>query len=377
VKPVSKRDYYEVLSVGKEAGDQEIKGAYRELAKRYHPDRNPDDPNAEEKFKEASEAYSVLSDAQKRAAYDRFGHAGVQGAGSPGGYNPEAFADFGDILGDFFGFGDIFGNAGGGRKRTRAQRGEDVRYDLELSFEDAMFGMSAEIQVPRMERCERCKGGGSEPGSGPSSCPTCHGRGEVLYQQSFLSIRRTCNTCIGTGRIIRNPCAECRGQGHRQMRRKLKINIPAGVDDGTRLRLANEGNPGASGGPPGDLYVFLKVKEHAFFERHENDLHCTIPINFGQAALGAEIDVPTLEGPHRLKVPEGTQNGAAFRLRQKGVPVLNGGGRGDLHVHVAVRVPTRLTRDQRKLLEQLRDTLPVDNTPAEKGLFEKVKDYFM
>jgi len=377
VKPVSKRDYYEILSVGKEAGDQEIKGAYRELAKRYHPDRNPDDPGAEEKFKEASEAYSVLSDAQKRAAYDRFGHAGVQGVGGPAGYNPEAFADFGDILGDFFGFGDLFGNAGGGRKRTRAQRGEDVRYDLELSFEDAMFGMSADIQVPRMERCERCKGAGSEPGSGPSNCPTCHGRGEILYQQNFLSIRRTCSTCNGSGQIIRNPCSECHGHGYRQVQRKLKVNIPAGVDDGNRLRLAGEGQPGANGGPSGDLYVFLKVKEHPFFERHENDLHCTIPLNIAQASLGCEIEVPTLGQPHKLKIPEGTQNAAQFKLRHQGVAILNSGARGDLYVHVSVKMPTRLTREQRKFLEQLRDTLPVDNHPSEKGLFDKVKNYFM
>ena len=377
MNPVSKRDYYEVLSVGKEAGDQEIKGAYRELAKRYHPDRNPDDPGAEEKFKEASEAYSVLSDVQKRAAYDRFGHAGVQGAGGPASYNPEAFADFGDILGDFFGFGDLFGNAGGGRKRTRAQRGEDVRYDLELSFEDAMFGMSAEIQVPRMERCERCKGGGSEPGSGPSNCPTCHGRGEVLYQQSFLSIRRTCGTCNGSGQIIRNPCSECKGHGYRQVQRKLKVNIPAGVDNGNRLRLAGEGQPGGNGGPAGDLYVFLKVKDHAFFERHENDLHCAIPLNMAQAALGCEIEVPTLGQPYKLKIPEGTQNGAQFKLRHMGVAILNSSARGDFYVHVTVKMPTRLTREQRKLLEQLRETLPVDNHPSEKGLFDKVKDYFM
>jgi molecular chaperone DnaJ len=372
---VSKRDYYEILGVGREAGDQEIKGAYRELAKRYHPDRNPDDPSAEEKFKEASEAYSVLSDGQKRAAYDRFGHAGLQGAAGPQ-FNPEAFQDFNDILGDFFGFGDLFGGGGRGR-RTRAQRGEDVRYDLEISFDDAMFGMSAEIQVPRMERCERCKGGGSEPGSGPTTCPTCHGRGEVIYQQSFLSIRRTCTTCNGSGQIIRNPCSECRGHGYRQVQRKLKVNIPAGVDDGNRLRLSGEGQPGANGGPPGDLYVFLKVKEHPFFERQENDLHVTVPINIAQAALGCEIEVPTLEGQHKLKIPEGTQNGAQFKLRHKGVAILNSSSRGDQYVHISVKMPARLTREQRKLLEQLRETLPVDNRPTEKGLFEKVKDYFM
>lgn len=375
MNPVSKKDYYEVLGLGREAGDAEIKAAYRKLALKYHPDRNPDDPNAEESFKEASEAYSVLSDGQKRATYDRFGHAGLQGPAGAGGFNPDAFADFSDILGDFFGFGDLFG--GGGRRRGRAQRGEDVRYDLEVSFEEAVFGLAADIQVPRMEACERCKGSGSEPGSGPSTCPTCHGRGEVLYQQSFLSIRRTCSTCSGAGQIIRNPCSECRGHGYRQVQRKLKVNIPPGVDDGTRLRLAGEGQPGVKGGPAGDLYVFLKVKEHPFFERQGTDLHCTIPINIAQAALGAEIEVPTLGHPQKLRIPEGTQNGAQFRLRNQGVAMLNGGGRGDLYVHVDVHIPTKLSREQKKLMEQLRDTLPVDNSPAEKGLFEKVKDYFM
>jgi molecular chaperone DnaJ len=377
VNPVSKRDYYEVLGVAKDAGEAEIKTSYRKLALKYHPDRNPDDPNAEDFFKEASEAYSVLSDAQKRAAYDRFGHAGLQNAGGAGGFNPETFADFSDILGDFFGFGDLFGSSSGGRRRGRAQRGEDVRYDLEISFEEAILGLAADIQVPRMEACERCKSSGSEPGSGPTTCPTCHGRGEVLYQQSFLSIRRTCSTCGGSGQIIRNPCSECRGHGYRQVHRKLKVNIPPGVDEGTRLRLSGEGQPGGRGGPSGDLYVFLKVKEHAFFERQGTDLHCTIPINMGQAVLGAEIEVPTLDNPSKLRIPEGTQNGAQFRLRGKGVPMLNGGGRGDLFVHIDVKIPSKLSREQRKLMEQLRDTLPVDNSPAEKGLFEKVKDYFM
>jgi molecular chaperone DnaJ len=373
---VAKRDYYEVLGLGKDAGDADIKASYRKLALKHHPDRNPDDPQAEERFKEASEAYSVLSDAQKRAAYDRFGFAGLQGAsGQP---SPEAFADFGDILGDFFGFGDLFGGGGGGgRRRTRAQRGEDVRYDLELSFEEAVFGMTADIQVPRLERCDRCAGGGAEPGTSASTCPTCHGRGEVLYQQSFLSIRRTCTTCNGSGHVVRNPCSQCRGHGYRQLQRKLKVTIPAGVDETTRIRLASEGQPGANGGPAGDLYVFLKVREHAFFERREQDLHCSIPVNVAQAALGAEIEVPTLEEPYKVKIPEGTPSGGQIRIRHRGVPNVNGSGRGDLYVHIEVKIPSRLTREQRKLFEQLRDTLPVDNAPSEKGLFEKVKNYFM
>jgi molecular chaperone DnaJ len=369
---VAKRDYYDILGVGRDADDQQIKSAYRKLALQHHPDRNPDNPDAEERFKEAAEAYSVLTDGQKRAAYDRFGHAGVPSAAQN--FDSNAFADFGDILGDFFGLGDMLG---GGRRRTRAQRGEDVRYDLEIGFEEGVFGMTAEIQVPRMEACDRCNSTGAEPGSGSATCPTCNGRGQILYQQSFLSVRRTCHTCGGRGQIVRNPCRQCHGQGFRQVVRKLKVNIPAGVDDGNRLRLAQEGQPGANGGPSGDLYVVLKVREHPFFERHENDLHCTIPINLGQAALGAEIDVPTLEEPHRLKIPEGTQNGAQFRLRHKGVPSVNGAGRGDLYVHMSVKVPSKLTREQRKLFEQLRDTLPVENQPTEKSLLGKVKDYFM
>lgn len=373
---VTKRDYYEILGIGREVSEQELRSAYRQAALRYHPDRNPGDKQAEESFKEAAEAYSVLSDPQKRAVYDRYGHEGLSGVAAPG-FDPNVFADFSDILGDFFGlggFGDLFG--GGGRRRTRAQQGEDLRYDLAVSFEDAVHGMAAEIQVPRQERCYRCNGKGAEP-DGLATCPTCRGRGEIIYQQSFLSIRRTCSHCGGAGQVIRRPCSQCRGEGHVRTDRRLKINIPAGVDNGTRLRLASEGQPGANGGPPGDLYVFLKVEEHPTFERRENDLYCTIPLNVAQAVLGTEIEVPTLDGPQPLKIPEGTQSGATFRLRSLGVPDVNGRGRGDLYVQVQVKVPARLTREQKKLFEQLRETLPADNRPAQRGLFEKVKDYFM
>lgn len=372
---MTKRDYYEILGVSRDADDQSLKSAYRKMALKYHPDRNPGSREAEEHFKEAAEAYSVLSDPQRRASYDRFGHAGVSaGAGAPG-FDPSIFADFTDIFGDFFGFGDLFG--GGARRGTRAQRGEDVRYDLQISFEDAIRGMSAEILVPGVQTCSRCEGKRAEPGHAPVTCPACRGRGEILRQHGFLSIRSTCSQCGGAGKIVREPCSKCRGEGYLRVERRLRVNVPAGVDNGTRLRLAGEGNPGYYGGPPGDLYVVLGVKEHPIFERVESDLHCTIPINVGQAVLGAEIQVPTLDGTATIKIPEGTQHGARFRLRNQGVPYVNGHGRGDLYVHVEVRIPAKLTRDQRRLFEQLAEILPADNEPNQKGLFDKVKDYFM
>ena len=372
----TKRDYYEVLSVTRDCDDGALKSAYRKLALKYHPDRNPNDQDAEEKFKEAAEAYSVLSDPQKRAAYDRYGHQGVQGMGAQG-FDPSTFTDFGDILGDLFGFGDLFSGAGRrGGARTRAQRGEDLRYDLELGLEESIRGMSVEIQVPRMDVCSRCQGSGAEKVDGLVSCPMCHGRGEVVYQQSFLQIRRTCSQCGGRGQIIRRPCTQCRGERQVRTERKLKVSIPPGVDSGTHLKLAHEGQSGFNGGPAGDLYVVIKVKEHPIFERQADDLFCTVPINVAQAALGTEISLLTFDGLEQVKIPEGVQAGSRIKLKNLGVPRLQGSGRGDLFVQVDVKVPGKLTREQRKLFEQLRETLPQENEPHEKGLLDKVKDYF-
>src|SRR5580698_3907554 len=372
----TKRDYYEVLGVGRDCDTPSLKSAYKKMAMKYHPDRNPNDQSAEERFKEAAEAYSVLSDPQKRAAYNGCGHHGVPSAAGNGGFDSSGFPDLGDILSDVFGFGDVFGR-GTQQKRTRAQRGEDVRYDLEIGFEDSMRGLSVDIQVPRMDACGRCHGKGAEPDDGLVTCPMCRGRGEVIYQQAFLSVRRTCSQCNGRGQIIRRPCKECRGEGYQRRERKLKVNIPAGVDNGTQLRLSQEGQPGANSGPAGDLYVVLKVAEHPIFERHESDLHCTVPVNIGQAALGASIDILTFDGLQTIKIPEGSQAGSRLRLKGLGVPLLNGGGRGDLYVHLDVKIPSKLTRDQRKLFEQLRELLPAENEPEEKGIFDKVKDYFL
>ncbi len=371
----TKRDYYEVLGVGRDVDTPALKSAYKKMAMKFHPDRNPNDQEAEEKFKEAAEAYSVLSDPQKRAAYDRYGHRGLQGAASQG-FDPSAFTDFSDILGDLFGMGDLFGGSGR-RTRNQAQRGEDLRYDIEINLEDVMRGLSVDIQVPRLDLCTRCQATGAEKNDGIVTCPMCHGRGEVIYQQSFLQIRRTCNQCGGRGQIIRRPCTQCRGERYVKNERKLKVNIPAGVDTGTRLRLQNEGQPGLNSGPPGDLYVVVKVKDHPIFERQGEELHCTIPVNVAQAALGTQIDLLTFDGLETVKVSEGTQTGAHIRLRNLGAPRLQGSGRGDLFVHIDVRVPAKLTREQRRLFESLRETLPAENEPHEKGLMDKVKDYFM
>ncbi|MCL4844599.1 MAG: molecular chaperone DnaJ [Bryobacteraceae bacterium] len=374
--PAAKRDYYEVLGVARGASESELKSAYRKLALKYHPDRNPGDKEAEERFKEAAEAYSVLSDADKRRAYDNYGHAGLGASGAAPDFNADAFSDFADIFGDFFGFGDMFGS-GGGRRRNRAQRGDDVRYDLEISFEDSMRGLEESIQVPRLEACDACNGSGAEAEDGWTTCSVCRGRGEVFYQQGFLSIRKTCGQCGGRGKILRRPCKKCKGEAYIQTTKKLKVKIPAGVDTGMKLRVGGEGQPGSNGGPPGDLYVFLSVAAHPVFERREYDLHCVIPVNIAQAALGTEVHVLTFDGLETLKVPDGIQSGETLRLRNKGVPFVNGGGRGDLIVHIEVKTPRKLNREQRKLLEQLRESLPEENEPQEKSLLEKLKDYLM
>ncbi|MFQ5662805.1 MAG: molecular chaperone DnaJ [Terriglobia bacterium] len=369
-----KRDYYEVLGVGRNSSDDEIKKAYRRAALEWHPDRNPHrKEQAEERFKEVTEAYSVLVDPQKRAAYDRYGHAGLGGQPFTG-FDESIFADFADIFGDFFGFEDLFG-FGGTRRRTRPRRGRDLRYDLELSFEEAVRGVETKIKIARREACSPCGGAGTR--TGLSTCTACHGRGQLRYQQGFFTVSRTCSQCQGTGQIIRDPCPECHGEGQVSRQRMLEIRIPAGVDNGTRLRIAGEGEAGSHGGPPGDLYVVLQVQEHPFFERRESNLYCLIPISFPQAALGADLRVPALDGHQNVKVPPGTQSGTIFRLRGKGLPNLNGGGRGDLFVEVRVAIPKKLTREQKVLIEQLGQTLPAENRPADKAsLFDRVKDIF-
>ncbi|HEV3206191.1 MAG TPA: molecular chaperone DnaJ [Terriglobales bacterium] len=368
-----KRDYYEVLGVARAATDQEIKSAYRKLALQFHPDRNPNNPDAEEKFKEASEAYTVLCDGEKRAVYDRFGHAGLGSSGGSG-FDPASVQDLGDLFGDFFGLGDIFG--GGTRRRSRTQRGADLREDLNLQFEDAVFGTEAKVTVRRHESCEECKGSGAAPGKAPVTCRSCNGRGQVRYQQGFFSIARTCPACQGTGNVITDPCPKCKGEGRVLRQRTVDTKIPAGVEDGTRIRFSGFGEGGVFGGPPGDLYVVLHVKEHPFFEREGNDLHCVIPISFSQAALGAEISVPTFEGEQILKVPEGTQSGTTLRVRGKGVPVLNGHGKGDLFVEVRIQTPGKLNRRQRELLHELEGLGRVENRPQRRTLLGKVKDIF-
>ena len=372
---VTKIDYYELLTVSRDASDQEIKTAYRKLAMQYHPDRNPNNPEAEEKFKACSEAYSVLSDADKRAAYDRYGHAAFSNGG--GGGNPFAGGnaqDLGDIFGDLF--GEMFNMGGGGRKASRVQRGRDLRYDMTLEFEEAVFGIEKEITIRRSETCIDCKGTGAAKGKAPVTCTQCGGRGQQRFQQGFFSVARTCSVCGGTGTLIVDPCTTCKGETRVQRDHTILVKVPAGVEQDARIRYQGEGEAGKFAGPAGDLYVVLNVKAHKFFERDGDDLHCVMPISFPQAALGTELEIQTLEGPSTIKIPEGTQSGKAFKLRGKGVPHLNASGKGDLIVEIRVQTPSKLNKQQKELLRQLSETMVVENTPSSRGLFEKVKDIF-
>lgn len=363
---MAKRDYYEVLSVTKTATEAEIKRAYRTLAVKHHPDKNPGDAQAEEKFKECAEAYSVLSDTQKRAQYDRFGHGGMGG----GGFDP-GFSNIEDIF-DLFGFGEMFGSKG--RTRSTIQRGSDLRYDLEITLEDAANGKEEKLNIPRLEKCDECDGRGAEKGTRAESCVSCSGSGQTRYQQGFFSVMRTCPNCQGKGQIIRTPCKECRGAGRIEKEKTLELKIPAGVETGSRLRVTGEGEAGVNGGPAGDLFVVLHVKEHDTFERQGANLYSAVPVSFAQAALGADVKVKTLDGEEDLNIPAGTQTGTVFRLKSQGIPALGGRGKGDLFVAVTLITPKSLNKEQRKLLEQLAEV--EDNEFTDESFIEKVRNIF-
>lgn len=375
---MSKRDFYEILGVNRDASDEEIKKAYRKLAMKYHPDRNPDNPGAEEKFKEAKEAYEILSDGNKRAAYDQYGHAGVDPqAGMGGGFGGGGggFADaFGGIFDEIFG-----GRGGGGGGRSNIYRGADLRYNLEITLEQAAHGTETKIRIPTMEVCEPCNGSGAKPGTQPKTCPTCQGSGQVRLQQGFFSIQQTCPKCHGTGRYIPEPCKSCGGAGRIKQHKTLAVKIPAGVDEGDRIRLAGEGEHGVNGGPPGDLYVQIHLKQHAVFTRDHNDLHCEMPISFTTAALGGEIEIPTLDGAAAIKIPAETQSGRVFRLRGKGIKGVRSHTHGDLMCHVVVETPVSLTDRQKELLRELEESSRDNNAkhnPRAKSWMDKVKDFF-
>lgn len=359
-----KRDYYEVLAVDRSADADGLKKAFRKLAMQYHPDRNPGDKEAEEKFKEASEAYEVLSDPDRRARYDRFGHQGVEGFGGGSGFNNVNINDiFGEIFGEMF---------GGGRSRRQRNRGADLRYNLELSFEEAAFGNEVTVKIPRPKRCGACDGTGSKSKQ-LRTCPTCGGAGEVRFTQGFFAVARTCSQCSGSGQVVSDPCKDCKGQGKVDAVSELSVKIPPGVDTGTRVRLAGEGEPGEAGGPAGDLYVVVHVKEHPIFHREEYEVFCEVPISFVQAALGAQLEVPTLDGMVKMKVPEGTQSGKIFRLKGKGIPHLHSADRGDQHVRVVVETPQNLSHKQRELLTKFAEASGEDVNPHSKSFFDKVK----
>jgi len=368
----TRRDYYEILGVARDADDKAIKAAYRKLAQTFHPDRNPGDATAEERFKEAAEAYSVLSDGDKRARYDRFGHQGFEGVGAQG-FDPSAFADFSDILGGIFGFGDF-----GGRSASGPQPGADLRYDLEITFEHAAFGHTTTLEFRRLETCVSCKGTGGEKGAEPETCTGCSGRGQVRYQQGFLTVARTCPKCGGSGRVVKNPCAACRGEGRVEVERTLEVKIPAGVDTGARLRLTGEGEQGRRGGRRGDLYVVMHVAEHPVFERDGADVWSELALTFPQAALGATVEVETLHGPIELEVPAGTQPGKEFRLRSKGMQRLGSSGKGDHRVRVAIAVPDprHLSEEQTELLRRLAELEGKPVRAGDRGVLDKVRDLF-
>ena len=369
-----KRDYYEVLGVNRDASEEEIKKSYRKLAMKHHPDRNPGNKDAEERFKEAKEAYEILTDAEKRRAYDAYGHAGVHpnmGMGA----EAAGFGGFAEAFGDIF--SDIFG--AGARGRSSVYRGADLRYNLEITLEQAARGTETKIRIPAMETCETCRGSGAKPGTHPKTCETCHGSGTVRLSQGFFSIQQTCPTCHGTGKMIVDPCATCRGAGRVKRHKTLAVKIPAGVDEGDRIRLTAEGESGVNGGPPGDLYVVIHLAEHGVFQRDGDDLHCQMPISFTQAALGGEIDIPTLDGSAKVKVPPETQTGQVFRLRGKGIKGLRSSYPGDLMCEVVVETPVRLTDRHRELLRELEELNRKDanrHSPRAKSFMEKVREFF-
>jgi molecular chaperone DnaJ len=369
--PPFNRDFYEVLGVGRDATDDDLKRAYRKMALKYHPDRNPGDKEAEERFKEASAAYQVLCDPDRRARYDRFGAAAFDGSAG-GGFDFNA--GFEDIFSGIF--SDFFGQPRSGRSQSRARRGEDLRYNLDLTFEEAAFGVEKNISLPRMATCETCHGKGTKPGTSPRQCPGCRGSGQVRFQQGFFSIAKVCAQCNGRGSMITDPCAKCGGQGSMRRTQSLSVKIPAGVDTGSRLKLRGEGQAGAGGGPSGDLYVVIRVSDHPLFRREENDVICDMPLSFVQAALGTDIDVPTLEGKMRMRIPPGTQAGAVFKLKGKGVADLQGYGRGDHLVRIIVETPRKLTSRQREILEEFARISGEEVHPLSKGFLDKVKEMF-
>jgi molecular chaperone DnaJ len=374
---MAKRDYYETLGVNRDASDEEIKKAYRKLAMKHHPDRNPDSKDSEDKFKDAKEAYEMLSDPQKRAAYDAYGHAGVDASAGAAGAGGAGFGGFADAFGDIF--GEIFGNAGGGRQRSNVYRGADLRYNLEISLEEAARGTETRIRIPTMEQCEPCHGSGAKPGTQPKTCPTCNGQGQVRMQQGFFSIQQTCPKCHGSGKVVETPCSTCSGVGRIKRQKTLSVKIPVGVDEGDRIRLAGEGEAGVNGGPSGDLYVVIHIREHAVFQRDHNDLHCEMPISFTTAALGGEIEIPTLDGAAKIKIPAETQSGKAFRLRGKGIKGVRSNVHGDLLCHVVVETPVSLTARQKELLEELEAINVKDGSrhnPRAKSWLDKVKEFF-